>query len=154
MLARLADFLRLTLDNAGAQEVTLQQELEFLRSYLEIERVRFQDRLTVQMEVAPDTLAARVPNLILQPIVENAIRHGIASRSGQGQIELRAQQNNGTLQLEVRNDGVGLASPKERIGITNTRARLRQLYGDRCHFDMVNADGGGVLVNVEIPVHA
>ena len=77
-----------------------------------------------------------------------------SSRAARVEIEIRVQQNKGTLQLQVRNDGGSLAFPKERIGITNTRARLRQLYGDRCHFDMVNADGGGVLVNVEIPVHA
>src|SRR2546421_197058 len=82
MLARLGDFLRLTLENTGAQEVTLQEELEFLRCYLEIERVRFQDRLTVELTIEPDTLDARVPNLILQPIVENAIRHGVVARAG------------------------------------------------------------------------
>ena len=110
MLARLADFLRLTLDNAGAQEVTLQQELEFLRSYLEIERVRFQDRLTVQMEVAPDTLAARVPNLILQPIVENAIRHGVVTQAGPGRIDVCAARLNGALVLQVKDNGPGLVT--------------------------------------------
>src|SRR5262252_8732037 len=90
MLARLGDFLRLTLDNSGAEEVTLQEELEFLRCYLEIEQVRFQDRLMVRMEIQPETLEAMVPNLILQPIVENAIRHGIVQEVGKGRIEIHS----------------------------------------------------------------
>src|ERR1044072_7645214 len=101
MRARLGDFLRLTLENTGAQEVTLQEELEFLRCYLEIERVRFQDRLTVELAIEPETLDARVPNLILQPIVENAIRHGVVARRGDGRVEIRSTRDDGRLRLQV-----------------------------------------------------
>ena len=105
MVARLGDFLRMTLDNSGAQEVSLQQELEFLRSYLEIERVRFQDRLTVDLQVESESLDARVPNLILQPIVENAIKHGIVQRIGPGLIEIRAECHDGALRLRLTQGG-------------------------------------------------
>jgi len=158
MIARLGDFLRMTLDNSGAQEVSLQEELEFLRSYLEIERVRFQDRLTVNLQVEPDSLDARVPNLILQPIVENAIRHGIVRRIGPGLIEIRAERHDGALQLKVTDNGPGLESDvqgdvavKEGLGLTNTRARLEQLYGARQRFVLSRASGGGLEVTMEIP---
>ncbi len=108
MITRLGDFLRLTLENSGSQEVTLQQEMEFLKCYLEIERIRFQNRLVTRMDVTPQTLEAKVPNLILQPIVENAIRHGIAPRSTPGLIEIEAKQLNGTLRIQVRDNGPGL----------------------------------------------
>src|SRR5437016_7100761 len=101
MLARLGDFLRMTLQNSGAQQVTLQEELEFLRCYLEIEQVRFQDRLTIEMTIEPETLDARVPNLILQPIVENAIRHGVVARAGEGRVEIRSTRDDGRLRLQV-----------------------------------------------------
>lgn len=154
MTARLGEFLRFTLDSSGANEVPLRREVEFLKSYLEIERIRFQERLTVRFDIDPGTLDCAVPSLILQPIVENAIRHGIASQLVSGQIEISAARQNGTLRLQVRNDGRGLApGGEERVGIRNTKARLRRLYGDRSQFDMVNAPAGGVLVIIEIPVH-
>src|SRR6266404_1554031 len=109
MITRLGDFLLLTLENSGSQEVTLQHELEFLSCYLEIERIRFQNRLVTRVDVAQQTLAARVPNLILQPIVENAIRHGIAPRSTPGLIEIEAKQHNGALRIQVRDNGPGLS---------------------------------------------
>jgi signal transduction histidine kinase len=108
MIARLGDFLRLTLDSAGVQEVSLHQELEFLKCYLDIERIRFKDRLSVQMNIEPQTLAARLPNLILQPIVENAIRHGIAPRTDAGRIDIEARRFNGTLQVQITDNGPGL----------------------------------------------
>lgn len=158
MIARLGDFLRLTLENSGAQEVTLQEELEFLRCYLEIEQVRFQDRLTVRMEIEPQTLDARVPNLILQPIVENAIRHGIVAQIAPGRIEIRASQTNGMLQLQVKDNGPGLSSSQDSasrlrggLGLSNTRARLEQLYGQSHRFDMSDAREGGLQVTLEIP---
>jgi LytS/YehU family sensor histidine kinase len=158
MIARLGDFLRLTLENPGAQEVTLQEELEFLRCYLEIEQVRFQDRLTVRMDVEPETLDARVPNLILQPIVENAIRHGIVARIAPGRIEIRASRGDGTLQLQVKDNGPGLSSSQDSagklrggLGLANTRARLEQLYGPSHRFDLSDAAGGGLQVTLEIP---
>src|SRR6266545_2528313 len=161
MLARLGDFLRLTLESSGAQEVRLQEELEFLRCYLEIERVRFQDRLDVALEVAPETLDARVPNLILQPIVENAIRHGIVARTGHGLIEIRTSRENGTLRLEVRDNGPGFhpddgSAPGTRqgLGFTLTRARLERLYQGHHSFRLADAPGGGLQVTLEIPFAA
>jgi two-component system, LytTR family, sensor kinase len=156
MIARLSDLLRVTLENAGEQEVSLKQELEMLERYLEIEQTRFQDRLTVEMQIEPETLDARVPNLILQPLVENAIKHGIAPRSRAGLVEIRATRENGTLQLRVRDDGKGLptgtdASLKEGVGLANTRARLRQLYGSAHLFELVNAPEGGLVVHLSIP---
>src|ERR1044072_1276244 len=116
MLARLGDFLRLTLENPGAQTVALQEELEFLRCYLEIERVRFHDRLTIPLDIEPETLDAMVPNLILQPIAENAIRHGIISRISPGRIEIRARRSDDTLRLQVKDNGPGLASHQDSSG--------------------------------------
>jgi sensor histidine kinase YesM len=158
MLARLGDFLRMTLQNSGAQRVTLHEEMEFLRCYLEIEQVRFQDRLTVSYEVAPDALDAMVPNLILQPIVENAIRHGIVAQSGPGHIEIRASRSNGALILQVQDNGPGLAAAQDSsarlrggVGLSNTRARLEHLYGAMQRFEMADAREGGLQVTLEIP---
>jgi two-component system, LytTR family, sensor kinase len=158
MIARLGDFLRLTLENSGAQEVSLQKELEFLRCYLEIERVRFQDRLTTHMEIDSQALDTPVPNLILQPIVENALRHGIAPRSTPGRIEISAKRKNGSLRIEVQDNGPGISAIskpngrfREGLGLTNTRARLRQLYGAEHSFELSDAPGGGLLVTLEIP---
>jgi two-component system LytT family sensor kinase len=159
MLARLGDFLRLTLDNSGAEEVTLQEELELLRCYLEIEQVRFQDRLTVLMEIEPETLEALVPNLILQPIVENAIRHGIVEEVGKGRIEIHSSRSNGMLLLQVRDNGPGLraeasagrAGSKRGLGFTLTRERLERLYAARQRFHLDEAAPGGVQVTLEIP---
>jgi len=158
MITRLGDFLRLTLENAGTQEVTLKKEMEFLQCYLEIERVRFQDRLVTRVDVSPPALDARVPNLILQPIVENAIRHGIAPRSTPGLIEIRAKPQNGTLRIQIRDNGPGLpadrASEKlfsKGLGLANTERRLDRLYGTHHRFELVNDPQGGLMVTLEIP---
>ena len=158
MLARLGDFLRMTLQNSGAQQVRLHEELEFLRCYLQIERVRFQDRLTVSFDVAAEALDALVPNLILQPIVENAIRHGVVTQAGPGRIAVRAALRNGELVLEVQDNGPGLASLQDAasktgggVGLSNTRARLEHLYGAAQRLEMSDARGGGLLVTLEIP---
>ena len=158
MIARLGDFLRLTLDNSGAQEVSLEKELEFLKCYLDIERVRFQDRLTTSLDVEPRALDSRVPNLILQPIVENALRHGLSRRAAPGRLEISAKRDNGSLRIQVRDNGPGLAAVKgeagrvrEGVGLSNTRARLEQLYGGAHRFSIENAPGGGLLVTLEIP---
>jgi two-component system, LytTR family, sensor kinase len=158
MIARLSDLLRLALESEGVQEVSLKQELELLERYLEIEQTRFRDRLTVEMRIEPEVLDARVPNLILQPLVENAIQHGIAPRRGTGRIEIDARRENGTLALSVRDDGRGLnagagAKLKEGVGLSNTRARLHQLYGARASFRLSSAPEGGVLACLEIPFH-
>ena len=155
MITRLSDLLRYALDSTEAQEVPLGQELDFLRRYLEIEQTRFGDRLVVRFDIAAETLGALVPNLILQPLVENAIRHGIEPRAKPGCIDLRAWRENGRLKLEVRDNGVGLAPgrrPEEGVGLSNTRARLQQLYGDGQHrFGLDNASGAGLAVCLEIP---
>jgi two-component system LytT family sensor kinase len=159
MLTRLGDFLRLTLDNTGTQEVTLQEELEFLRCYLEIEQVRFEDRLTVQMEIDPDTLEALVPNLILQPIVENAIQHGVIACVGQGRIEIHSIRSNGLLRLKVTDNGPGLRgdrdaggdSSKRGLGFSLTRERLERLYATNQCLSLHDADEGGLQVTIEIP---
>ena len=156
MIARLSDLLRASLESVGVQEVSLKQELEFLERYLEIEQTRFRDRLTVEMQIEPETLDARVPNLILQPLVENAIRHGIAPRSAPGHIEIHARRENGTLNLEVCDNGRGLildgdAKLKEGLGLSNTRARLEQLYGPAHRFDLESRQGGGLIVSLSIP---
>lgn len=158
MIARLGDFLRLTLENSGAQEVKLRDELDFLKCYLDIEGIRFYDRLTVRMEIEPQTLSSCVPNLILQPIVENAIRHGIAPRSKPGLIEIKAVRLGERLRLEVRDDGPGLPvkigpsrTGRRGIGLSNTQNRLRQLYGAEASFEMTNDVRGGLLVILELP---
>jgi len=160
MLARLGDFLRLTLQNSGAQQVSLHEELEFLRCYLEIEHVRFHDRLTVNMEIEQEALDARVPNLILQPIVENAIKHGIVSRIAPGRISIIAKREGDVLRLQVKDNGPGLslesngARLREGLGLANTRARLEQLYPAAHHFEMRDAPEGGLQVTLEIPFHS
>ncbi len=160
MITRLGDFLRLTLENSGSQEVTLEQEMEFLRCYLDIQRIRFQDRLLTRIDIAQPTLDAKVPNLILQPIVENAIRHGIAPRSTPGLIEIESKQRNGVLRIEVRDNGPGLPSHriseslfKRGLGLANTETRLERLYGAAHLFDLSNNPDGGLIVTLEIPFH-
>ena len=171
MVARLGDFLRLTLENSGDQEVTLEQEMEFLRCYLEIEIVRFHDRLSVETEIEPQTLRARVPNLILQPLVENAIRHGISRQSAPGRLSIRAARRDGRLFLQVEDNGPGLAlisdgggssasvhttasatrSHTGGLGLANTRARLEHLYGTEHRLELTRATPRGMIVTLEIP---
>jgi two-component system LytT family sensor kinase len=151
MVARLGDFLRLTLENSESQEVTLEQELEFLRCYLEIEMTRFQDRLRVEFDIGPGTLDALTPNLILQPLVENAIRHGIAHRIEPGCVEIRSERRGDKLRIEVRDDGPGFASNTAGIGLTNTRARLERLYGSGYVLQLNNGTQNGAIVILEIP---
>ena len=154
MIAQLGDLLRYTLESTDTQEVPLKQELDFLERYLEIEQTRFGDRLCVRMEIAPDTLEASVPNLILQPLVENAIHHGVEPHARPGVIELRARRENETLRLEVTDNGTGLQDTKSSgmgIGLSNTRARLQQLYGAAHQLELRNGPSGGLCVRVTIP---
>jgi LytS/YehU family sensor histidine kinase len=157
MIARLGDFLRLTLKRSNAETVDFEQELEFLRCYLDIEHIRFQDRLTVEMDIEPQTLTIPVPNLILQPIVENAVRHGIAKQTEPGRITIRARQQSNRLIMQVEDNGPGLKPTSNGsvsgIGLTNTRARLEQCYGDDFSFQIVNSNGRGVTVTVNIPAN-
>ena len=155
MITRLGDLLRLSLDNSRAQEVTLKQELEFLGAYIEIERTRFQDRLKVATDIQPETLDACVPNLLLQPLVENAIRHGTGPSAGEGVIRIDASRANGLLELTISDNGRGLpVGPgefREGVGLRNTRARLQQLYGAAHRFELQNGIDGGVVVTIAIP---
>jgi LytS/YehU family sensor histidine kinase len=155
MLARLSSLLRLTLEKDSAQEVSLKEELEFLQHYLEIEQIRLGDRLTIKMDIAPETLDARVPNLLLQPIVENAIRHGIAPYSTPGQISIAARRDTHSLCLEVSDNGPGLAgkSVGSGVGLPNTRERLYQLYAKDARLELANRENGGLVVRVLLPFH-
>jgi len=155
MLTRLGDLLRAALDSSDTQEVTLRQELEFLERYLDIEHTRFGDRLTVKLQIAPEVWDARVPNLILQPLVENAIRHGIEPCSRPGRIELHARLEEGRLTLEVGDNGAGLQNlemTEEGVGLSNTRARLRHLYGDDHRFELHQGPNGGLIARLTIPL--
>ena len=156
MLARLGDLLRVTLERGGEQEIPLEKELEYLARYLEIERVRFQDRLTVETEVAEDAAHALVPTFILQPLVENAVRHGISRSTEGGVLRVGAHRApDDRLVLTVRDSGVGFRTQdgavREGVGMKNTRARLDQLYGTRASLGWENLPGGGALVTVTMP---
>ena len=154
MLLRLSDLLRAALKNNEAHEVTLEEELEFLEKYLQIEQARFQDRLKVRIDPAPETLAAYLPNLILQPLVENAIRHAVAPRTTETLIEIRSHKRDGHLYLSVSDNGAGMvdqAIPTNGIGLSNTRARLEKLYGADQDFRLETIAGGGVHITILIP---
>jgi two-component sensor histidine kinase len=153
MIARLGELLRATLESVGTHRVPLAQELEFIKPYLEIEKARLGPRLAVRLDVDAEATGALVPNLILQPLVENAIRHGIAPRPAGGRIEICANRKGGRLSLRVSDNGKGLsANYKEGVGVTNTRARLDKLYAPSGHhFALENRAGGGVTVTVDLP---
>src|SRR5215467_8393095 len=156
MIARLGDFLRLTVDNSEQQLVTLKEETEFLRCYLDIEQVRFGDRLTVAFDLEPQTLSAEVPHLILQPVVENAIQHAIAPRAARGHINIEAKRLNSLLRVAISDNGPGISSNanlfgKKCVGLTNVRTRLQQIYGSGFRFDLMNAGDEGLTAVMEIP---
>jgi two-component system, LytTR family, sensor kinase len=153
MIARLSDLLRHTLEG-DEQEIPLASELEMLRRYLDIMEVRFQDKLEVSIETEPSLHDALVPNLVLQPLVENAFRHGLGLMQTAGRVTVRAVRDDGDLVLTVRDNGRGPANPvREGVGLTNTRARLTQLYGARQQLALTAAEGGGAVVEVRIPYH-
>jgi two-component system, LytTR family, sensor kinase len=156
MIARLGDFLRLTLEHSNRQLVTLKEEMAFVRCYLEIEQVRFGDRLTVNLAVDPATEIAQVPHLILQPVVENAIQHAIAPRAAPGRIEIEARRLDSRLRIEVNDTGPGITGPVDSaeghgVGLSNVRARLTQLYDGHFSFAMSNNPAGGLSVLMELP---
>ena len=158
MISRLSDLLRLALESAGAQEVPLRQEMDFLHRYLEIQQIRFQDQLRVRLEVPDELLDACVPSLILQPLVENAIKHGVTPRAEGGEVTVTVSREQDVLRVTVRDDGPGLSASGARsatcggVGLANTQARLAQLYGDRHRFSVANHPAGGVLVELSIPL--
>jgi two-component sensor histidine kinase len=155
MIARLGDLLRMTLRSSGSQEVPLREELEVLQKYVEIEQTRFGDRLRVSMEIQPETLDALVPNLLLQPLVENAIRHGIVPKARPGWIRVNASRSGGELTLRVYDSGDGvpsdrLAALNGGVGLSNTRARLEHLYRTAHRFVFTN-ETVGFCVTIQIP---
>ena len=157
LMAHLGDLLRSSLDHAAEPEITLRKELCFLEDYLEIERARFEDRVTVRVEVDETTLDALVPTFLLQPLVENAIRHGITACNERGTVEVSIRRLAGQLLLRVCDDGVGLPAgwrpDGKGVGLRNTAARLQELYPDAHSFAVTGAPTGGTLVEIVIPYH-
>jgi len=155
MISRLSDLLRITFDRTGEPKVTLKEEIDFLQKYLDIEQTRFQDRLTVSVTVDPEGLDGEVPRMILQPLVENAIKHGIAGRNGGNQIHISAGREGDRLWMQVRDNGVGLQvgtlkALRTGVGLSNTRARLDCLYGRLYRLEFTDKHGG-LSVLIEIP---
>ena len=155
MISRLSDLLRLTFDRSGAARVSLQEELEFLQKYLEIEQTRFHDRLSVQFDIDPDTLDAEVPRLILQPLVENAIKHGVSPKPGAGLVQISTRRQGENLWIEVSDNGVGLSAGararlRSGVGLSNTRDRLECLYG-AAHRIEFSDETKGLAVRLEFP---
>lgn len=164
MIARLSDFLRMTLKSSDVPIVTLGQELEFLKTYLEIEKTRFQDKLIVELNIAPDTLEAHVPNLILQPLVENAVRHGIARLTSNGRLEISVCRADSRLIIEIKDNGLGLMrgvgsnggakrnGQEGGVGLANTQARLEQFFEGDFAFKIADRQSeSGTIVTLNIP---
>jgi len=152
MLVSLSRLLRQLLETDSTHEVELEAELRTLQPYLELQQLRFGERLRVELEVAPEALRWRVPHLILQPLVENAIRHGLAPRAQPGTVQIRARVLGELLQLQVADDGVGLAAqPREGLGLRNTRERLQQLYGTASRCELRGSPGAGCEATLLIP---
>ena len=153
MIAGLSDLLRYSLDQAGKHLVPLEQELAIVGRYLEIQRLRFSDRLEVDVDVQPEARRGLVPALMLQPLVENAVRHGIERTSGAGTITVSARRDGDRLRLAIENPGTDVGEGGEGIGVANTRARLAQLFGDRHEFAL-RSEGGRVIAEVTMPFEA
>jgi signal transduction histidine kinase len=156
MLVRLSDLLRMSLENNTVHETTLNREMQFVNGYLEIEKMRFGERLQVHCDVEPDTLDARVPHLLLQPLVENAIRHGASRRAEGGEVWITSFRQDDDLHLEVGDNGPGFSpnpewNAKHGLGLNATRERLSVFYGERQRLDIHSAPGRGTIVRVQIP---
>jgi two-component sensor histidine kinase len=156
MIIKLSELLRATLENGRSQEIPFRDELDFLNHYLEIEQIRFEDRLTIRQNIGSETLNALVPNMMLQPIVENALKHGLASRRGPALVEITSFRKDDTLNIQVVDNGNGFPKKdpgecKEGVGFANTRARLEQLYGKNQSFEYADRNGGGVTVTITVP---
>jgi LytS/YehU family sensor histidine kinase len=157
MLVGLSDLLRHALEHSDQQEVELKEELNFIKLYLSIQQMRFSDRLQVEFDIDPTTTQALVPNLLLQPLLENALKHGIGRSAEAGSIKITAIKYDGRLSITVADNGAGLRNnwqlkTSSGIGLANTIARLQQLYGDNYRFDIRNRDQGGVEVEVVMPL--
>jgi sensor histidine kinase YesM len=156
MIANLSELLRATLDAEG-QEIPLRRELDLLSRYLEIQQARFGDRLKIERQIDAAALDALVPTLILQPLVENAIRHGIEPQTTAGVVAIRAQRKDSVLQLGVADNGGGLQKSTGKssgIGLTNTKARIEELYGNAGRLVLNSKSGEGFSVEIEIPFHS
>jgi LytS/YehU family sensor histidine kinase len=156
MIGLLSDLLRATLKASNQQDVALSEELSYLTTYLAIQKVRFTDRIQVHLAIAPSTLPARVPILILQPLVENAIRHGIETTTIPGTVFIRSRQEQNTLWLEVENSGPGLmesciSPPGSGVGLSNIKSRLETLYGNLSGLDVEENVNGGVIARIHLP---
>ena len=154
-ILRLSEMLRFALESGKAQEVSLKEEVEFLEKYVEIQRTLMRERLTVRLNVDPETLDASVPNMLLQPLVENAIKHGISPRPEGGGIDIYARRLDGKLHLEVADNGLGMSEArggaKDGVGLINTRERLKHLYGEAHAFSLSSVPGRGVTARIVIP---
>jgi signal transduction histidine kinase len=152
MLAGLSDLLRASFRDGSAPLISLREELTLVERYLDLEKLRFPDRLTVTIDAAGDVLDERVPRFVLQPVVENALRHGIAASSGTGLVCIEARRTNGTLELRVRDSGPGPRTGcADGTGLANTRGRLEQIYAGRASLELTTARGGGALVTMTLP---
>jgi sensor histidine kinase YesM len=153
-ITELSDLLRITLENDTAREVTLKEEIEFLEKYLDIQQTLLDQRLKIRIDIAPEAYDALVPNMFLQPLAENAIRHGLTSRAAGGSFSLIAARKNDNLEILVRDDGVGFETDWEAkggVGLTNTRARLNHLYAENHRFDLLSAKATGTEIKITIP---
>jgi len=158
MMARLSDLLRMSLEGSSWQETTLNRELQFVNGYLEIEKMRLGERLKIRTAIDSDTLDALVPHLLLQPLVENAIRHGISKLPGGGEVWISARKQENELHLQVGDNGSGFlpgtaATEKHGVGLIATEERLRGLYGDQHRLEIQSTSGKGTIVHVKIPFH-
>jgi sensor histidine kinase YesM len=157
MIVHLSDLLRLSLDSSGRQQVTLEEDLSFLRHYIDIQQMRFGDRLKFSVDIQPATQHALVPTFFLQPLIENAIQHGIAPYDIDGTINIRSRISNDKLSIQIRDNGPGIDGDLESaegsgVGISNSRERLRQLYGDDQSIIFENGNDGGLIINIEMPL--
>ena len=157
MIVKLGDFLRMTLENVGVQKVSLEKEVEMLKCYLDIEKIRLGNRLSTSFEISPEAFDCEIPNLLLQPIVENAIRHGIAPNTDNGKVEIKASKEHGWLEVKIKDSGKGIENKEDifssGIGLSNTQARLKQSYGDNFRFSLENQKGRGLLVTLLLPIN-
>ncbi len=151
MIARLGEVLRRTLDRGTTAELPLSQELELLAPYFEIQRIRFGERLSIELEIRDGAGGALIPTLMLQPLVENAVEHGVKRSPDGGRVRLTAERTGERLRLKIADNGPGPTGRGQGVGLANTRARLAGLYGDAHHFELRAADTGGTVVTIELP---